>query len=455
MNRIAARSFIALVLALSLVAGMAFFMTEFAVNSGDWVLSDGSPHIYDGMNINCGVVVDRDRRILLDLRDGREYASSEELRKATLHWLGDRKGSIFAPAISYYADKIADYDFLNGIYHYGNTGAVVELSLSSKVQIAALEALGNNKGTVAVYNYKTGQLLCAVTNPTYDPDNVPDIAGDTTGNYEGVYLNRFTQSTYIPGSVFKVVTLAAALEAIPDIQQQTFTCQGAYTVGPDSITCEHVHGIQDLKSAFANSCNCVFAQIAMQVGAEKMEHYAKAFGIAESISFDGITTAAGNYEAGSAAIQIGWSGVGQYNDQINPCAYMTFIGAIANGGKGVNPYLVETITVGNTATHSAQVTQRDRILSPETAQIVQEYMRNNVRLRYGDYNFPGLTVCAKTGTAEVGGDKKPNAMFTGFVADENYPLAFMICVEDAGYGGTVCIPIASKVLAACKETLDS
>jgi peptidoglycan glycosyltransferase len=252
-----------------------------------------------------------------------------------------------------------------------------------------------------------------------------------------------------------VVTLAAALETIPDIQQQTFTCEGAYTIEPDSITCERVHGQQDLKSAFTNSCNCVFAQIAMQVGAENMERYAKQFAITESISFDGITTAAGNYEAGSAPIQIGWSGVGQYNDQINPCAYMAFLGAVANGGKGVKPYLVEKITLGNETTYSAQIAERDRIMRAETAQILQEYLRNNVQFRYGDYNFPGMTVCAKTGTAEVGGDKKPNAMFTGFVTDEEYPLAFIICVEDAGYGGTVCIPIASKVLAACKKTLGS
>lgn len=93
-------------------------------------------------------------------------------------------------------------------------------------------------------------------------------------------------------------------------------------------------------------------------------------------------------------------------------------------------------------------------MSAETAQILQTYMRENVQQLYGDSNFGGLTVCAKTGTAQVGGDKKPNAMLSGFVLDESYPLAFIVCVEDGGYGSTVCIPIAAKVLDACKNALD-
>ena len=81
---------------------------------------------------------------------------------------------------------------------------------------------------------------------------------------------------------------------------------------------------------------------------------------------------------------------------------------------------------------------------------MQEYLQNNVQSKYGAENFPGLTVGAKTGTGEVGGEKKPNAMLSGYVADENLPLAFVVCVEDAGYGRAVCIPMISKVLAAAQ-----
>lgn len=455
MNRIAGRTGITLLLALALVAGFAFFVAEFVMEANTWIVFPGSPHVYNGSNIDCGVVVDRDNVLLLDVRDGRSYSTSEALRRSTVHWLGDRYGSISAPALPNYAAQIAGYDLVNGVYCYGASSGVVELTLSAQVQQAALAALGDRKGTVAVYNYKTGQLLCAVTTPTYDPDNVPDIEGDTTGAYEGAYVNRFTQSTYIPGSIFKIVTLAAALETVGDIEEQTFACSGTYTVGSDSITCESAHGEQDLKSAFRNSCNCAFAQIALQLGGETLERYVQQFDVTSSIAFDGITTASGNFEAANtSAVNVAWSGVGQYNDQINPCAFLTFIGAIAGGGKGAIPYLVEEITVGSTTTYSADMKTGDRIMSASIAQILQEYMRSNVQDRYGDSNFPGLSVCAKTGTAEVGGNQKPNAMLAGFVTDEAYPLAFVVCVEDAGYGGTVCIPIASQILAVCKLALD-
>ena len=173
------------------------------------------------------------------------------------------------------------------------------------------------------------------------------------------------------------------------------------------------------------------------------------------MSFDGIETAKGNYQAGTSKIDTGWSGAGQYNDQINPCAFLRFVGAIAGGGNGANPYVVENVLVGNNRTYTAKTQMGERVVSAKTARIVAEYMRNNVENKYGDQNFPGLSVCAKTGTAEVGGERKPNAMLAGFTADEKYPLAFIVCVEDGGYGAEVCMPIASKVLSACIAVLES
>ena len=455
MNKIARRAWITLVLVFVLLGGMGFFCVQFFIQSPNWVVESGSPHVYNGGNIGCGVAVDRDGILLLDLTDGRQYSEDEQLRKATVHWVGDRAGSISAPALSAHASELAGFDVLNGLYSYGENPGIAQLTISSQVQKAALEAMGNYSGTVAVYNYKTGQLLCGVTTPTYDPDNAPDVSQDQVGQYEGIYLNRFTQSSYIPGSIFKVVTLAAALETIPDIQQQKFTCTGKLEFGIDQITCEHAHWEQDLQSAFRNSCNCAFAQIALQVGDKTLEEYVEKFGITDSVTFDGITTAEGNFEALNAAdVNIGWSGIGQYNDQINPCAYLTFIGAIANDGVPVDPYLVENITVGNTQTYQAKTQTGKKILSDETLQVLQTYLRSNVQYSYGDDRFSGLNVCAKTGTAEVGGDKKPNAMLVGFVQDEEYPLAFIVCAENAGYGSSVCVPIASKVLSACKAAMD-
>ena len=455
MNRVASRAFVAVLLALLLVAGLGFFVVEYVTNAADWVMFPGSPHVYSGGNIGCGTVVDREGTMLLDLENGRIYASSEALRKATVHWLGDRYGSISAPALPAHAAELAGYDLLNGVYAYGNASGIARLTLSGAVQTAALEAMAGKKGTVAVYNYETGAILCAVTTPSYDPDNVPDVENDDSGQYEGMYVNRFTQSVYVPGSIFKIVTLAAALEEFPDAENMTFSCSGALELEGGRITCESAHGSQSLKDAFRNSCNCAFAELALEIGAKKMEKYVNTFGITDSITFDGIETASGNYQAsGGSEAQIGWSGAGQYNDQINPCAFLNFVGAIAGGGRGASPYVVENVLVGNTRTYTAKTQMGETVLSRSTAQTIREFMRNNVENKYGDSNFPGLAVCAKTGTAEVGGDKKPNAMLAGFVADTEYPLAFIICVEDGGYGAQVCLPIASRVLEACMESLN-
>lgn len=456
MNRVAGRAGIVLLLCLLLSAGVIFFVFEFSASADEWVVFAGSPHVYNGGNIGCGIITDRDGVLLLDMRQGRTYAENTLLRQSTVHWVGDRKGSVNAPALSNYAAELTGFNLLSGVYSYGQTGGIAELTLSARVQTAALEAMGTHKGTIGVYNYKTGELLCSVSTPTYDPDNIPDIESDITGAFEGIYLNRFTQSVYIPGSIFKIVTLAAALEENPDILEQTFVCTGTYLIGEDEIVCEGAHWEQDLKLAFRNSCNCAFAQIALQLGAEALERYASQFMITDSVCFDGITTTAGNFELSDAVdVNVAWSSIGQYTDQINPCRFMTFLGAIAAGGKGTKPYMVHSITVDNLKTYSADLTTEKRIMSAKTANILQEYLRNNVETKYGAENFPGLTVCAKTGTAEVGGDKKPNAMLTGFVADEKYPLAFIVAVEDGGYGSEVCIPILSKVLAACKTAMDA
>ena len=454
MNRIAGRAGITLLLAILLLAGFVFFICEFVVEAGEWIVFPGSPHVYNGGNIGCGAVVDKDGTLLLDLNDGRTYGETSQLRKATVHWLGDRNGSISAPALSYHSSQMVGFDLLNGIYNYAQTGGVAELTLSAKVQMAALEALGDHKGTVGVYNYKTGQLLCAVTTPTFDPDNAPVWNEDSAEAYDGLYFNRFTQGTYIPGSIFKVATLAAVLETMPELQEETFVCTGTYTIGADAVTCEGAHYDQSLKTAFCNSCNCVFAQIVERLGSETLQTYVNKFRITESIAFDGITTAAGNFNVQNASIVgAAWAGIGQYTDQINPCAFMTFMGAIAGGGRSAQPYVVQEISVEGNRTYRAKVQTGERLMSMATAEKISEYLRNNVENKYGAEHFPGLTVCAKTGTGEVGGDKKPNAMLAGFVSDEAYPLAFVVCVEDGGYGGTVCLPIASKVLAACKEVL--
>ena len=454
MNRVMSRAKVLMVLVLILSLGVTFFLGEYTLNSGKWIHSAGSPHIYNAENIGCGQIADRDGNLLVDLTGSRTYSNAVLLRKSTLHWLGDRQGNISAPALSYYAKEIAGFDPLSGLYAYGGVGGQVRLTLSAKLQMAALEAMGDYKGTLAIMNYKTGELLCAVTTPTYDPDDVPDIAGDTTGAYKGVYLNRFTQSTYTPGSIFKIVTMIAALECIGDIETQEFTCTGELQYGVDKVTCEKIHGTQNIRDAFKNSCNCAFAKVSEQIGGKRLARYAEQLGILDQLEFDGIKTAAGNIDsADQADVLVAWSAIGQHKDQINPASFLSLVGAVANGGVGQKLYLVDSIQTGLTNTYKAKPSSTARLMSTQTAQTLQELMRNNVENYYGDENFAGFTVCAKSGTAEVGGDQKPNAMFAGFLTDEEYPLAFIVTIENGGYGRLTCVPVLEKVLVACRDAL--
>lgn len=455
MNRVTKRSWIMGAFLLLLLGGMAFFVLEYTIKADQWVVSTGSPHVFRGGNLGNGTVVDCSGEVLLDVTDGRTYSSDAQTRASTLHWLGDRQGSIQAKAVGNYAAIMSGYDKVNGLYDFSGGSSVAELTLSARVQNAALSALDGRKGTVGIYNYRTGEILCAVTSPTYDPDNVPDIASDTSGKYEGVYLNRFLQSTYVPGSIYKVVTAAAALECVPDIESKTFYCDGAYEYGTEAVTCETAHGTQDLKGALARSCNCSFAQIAALVGKKNMVKYVEKFSVTESVSFDGVTGARGNYDiSNTGGASFAWSCIGQHSDLINPARFMTFMGTIASGGKGVDPYLVSKVTNGEDTLYQAKAQKTDRIMSQATAEKLQSYLRNNVQTIYGDGNFPGMQVCAKSGTSQLGGGQKSNAMFSGFLLDEEYPLAFIVVIENGGYGSANCVPVLSKVLKECKAVLD-
>ena len=455
MNRVTKRTWLMGLFICVLLGGMLLFLWEYATQSQKWIVSTGSPHVYNSGNIGCGTIVDRSGNMLLDITEKRTYSDNATTRKSTLHWLGDRKGYISASAIANYAGAMSGFDKINGIYNAGGTGGTALLTISAKVQNIALEALGDRKGTVAVYNYKTGEILCAVTSPTYDPDNVPDIEGDTSGKYTGVYLNRFLQSTYVPGSIFKVVTTAAALEYVEDILDRKFTCTGSYEYSTEAVTCETPHGTVDLKTALARSCNCGFAQIAEAVGKKNMVEFVEQLGVTKSLTFDGITTAKGNFDiSNTGAVSYAWACIGQHTDLVNPARFMTFMGAIAGGGTAAEPYIVSRVQVGEETTYRAKTTKTDRILSKEVAQALQAYMRNNVQTVYGDWNFNGLNVCAKSGTSQLGGEQTANAMFAGFVQEEKYPLAFVVVVENGGYGASTCVPILSDVLEACRAVLD-
>lgn len=453
MKKVSGRAIFPLILAIVLLAGTVLLCVRYFAKADEWVTFSGSPHVYTGVNLDGGVVTDRDGTLLLDSTDGRTYSADAVTRTATMHLLGDRYGYIQAPLLGSFADDMIGFDKINGLYGAEGTEANAALTLSAAAQTAAYQALGNYHGTVGVYNYKTGEILCAVTSPSYDPDNMPDVDADTSGAYDGVYVNRFFQAAYTPGSIFKIVTLAAAIETMPDWESLTFTCEGKTIIGGQEIICEGVHGTITLKQALAHSCNVAFGELAGKVGAKALMEYAEKLGLTESFACDGIPVKAGTVGLEDAdAGDLAWAGIGQYTDQVNALTFLRAMGRIAGGGTGAEPYLMAKITRGEKTVYEAKTETSSRALKAETAAKLTEYLRNNVATMYGDWQFGGLNVCAKSGTAEHEGETA-DAMFAGFCVDENCPLAFVVFVENGGSGSAVAAPIAAKVLQVCAAEL--
>ena len=454
MKKVSGRAIFPLILAIVLLAGTVLLCVRYFAKADEWVTFSGSPHVYTGVNLDGGIVTDRDGTLLLDSTDGRTYSADAVTRTATMHLLGDRYGYIQAPLLGSFADDMIGFDKINGLYGAEGTEANAALTLSAAAQTAAYQALGNYHGTVGVYNYKTGEILCAVTSPSYDPDNMPDVDADTSGAYDGVYVNRFFQAAYTPGSIFKIVTLAAAIETVPDWENLTFTCEGKTIIGGQEIICEGVHGTITLKQALAHSCNVAFGELAEKVGTKTLMEYAEKLGLSESFECDGIPVKAGTVDLKDAdAGDLAWAGIGQYTDQVNALTFMRAMGRIAGGGTGADPYLMAKITRGEKTAYEAKTETSSRALKAETAAKLTEYLRNNVATMYGDWQFGGLNVCAKSGTAEHEG-KTADAMFAGFCVDENCPLAFVVFVENGGSGSAVAAPIAAKVLQVCAAAIN-
>ena len=444
MNKLAKRAWFAYFLAAAMLVGVLVIVVRYFVNGPDWMPFQ-----------NDGVIVDRSGTVLMDNTQGRTLADDATVRASMLQILGDNEGYITPYLLNEYGDELAGFNRISGTRHMGGGEGRMTLTLSASVQRAALNALNGQHGTVGVYNYKTGEILCMVSSPTYDPWNVPDVEGNPE-QYNGVYVNRFLHSAYAPGSTFKLVTAAAALERISDIEDRTFYCEGSAQIGSETVICNGVHGTINFQQALCQSCNVAFAQIADELGADVLTDYAQRFGVTDSLSFDGFVTKSGNFDLSEAtAYEAAWAGVGQYTDQINPCQYMTFMGAIANGGQAATPYLVDKVTYGSKTKYEAKTEMGDKVLSASAADTLAEMMHYNVVNNYGEWYFSGLYAGAKSGTAERGEGLTSNALLTGFVQSEDYPLAFVVVIEGGGAGSTACTPVIRQVLDACVVAMGS
>lgn len=432
MKTVGFRSFALYILLFAFLGGLGWLLFGLVVHGSQWAMQPYNGHIYDeDATVTLGDIQDRDGETLATTVEGRRvYSESETTRRALLHTVGDSAGFISTSAQYTMRTKLTGYNLVTGLNDtvFNHLGSTVKLTVDADACTAAYNALNGHNGGAIFYNYKTGEILCKVSAPSYDPQDVPEDI-DENDAYRGAYLDNTLSGAFTPGSIFKLVTTAAAMEKWPDSWSgRTYECWQSEDIGGSDITCLGTHGELDLSEALGHSCNLYFAKLANDIGAADLQKKAEKLGFNRSLHFSGIETAKSEAKLeGANQNQLGWAGIGQYTLLANPYQMMTLMGAIANGGEYVQPRLT-----GDSGLFSGlEAGDNRKLLSATEAANLKALMRGNVQGYYGDYLFPeGLNVCAKTGTGEVGETQDPNCWMVGFCDNSQYPIAFAVVVED-------------------------
>ncbi|GAA0469054.1 MULTISPECIES: peptidoglycan D,D-transpeptidase FtsI family protein [Streptomyces] len=351
-------------------------------------------------------------------------------------------------------------------------GGDVVTTLNAKAQKAAYDGLKGKKGAVAAINPETGAILALSSAPSYDPSSFAGMSDDDSKAYNGLLkannaddpmLNRALRQTYPPGSTFKVVTAAAALENglytdidaktnsplpyyLPDTAHQPLNNEG-------NIPCKDA----SLREALRVSCNSVFGKISADLGNDKMIKEANEFGFNKE-HFTPVRADASVYPKDNRP-QNAMAGIGQASNRATPLQMAMVASAVANGGTLMKPYMVDKLVAPNL--NVLQQTQPEKLsepLKPENAQKLQDMMETVVKTGTGQTaQIPGVTVGGKTGTAQHGEDNKDNpyAWFISYAkTDKGTPVAVAVVIEGSDTlrgdiaGGKLAAPVAKAVMEA-------
>ncbi|MER2080859.1 MAG: penicillin-binding transpeptidase domain-containing protein [Ruminococcus sp.] len=454
MKRILKRSTLILLFTLLFIGGAAFFCVELVMDADAWANQPYNAHISGNGGLEqAGAIYDRNGAALAKTQGNqRVYHEDYSVRAGLLHTVGDNSLNISTAVQSKYRSQLTGYSLIWGLNMPQSLRTSHDLTLTVDASACAdtYDALSSygTSGACVVYNYKTGEVLCSVSTKTYDPQDPPTITEDNESEYEGVYLDHVLSSTYTPGSIFKLVTSVAAIENIPDLFERSWYCGGHEDIGGNEVTCvdSQAHGYLDFQGALTQSCNIVFAELAVEIGSEKMNATAQKMGINMSFEIDDVDTPKGHYNtAGASVNQLAWSGVGQYDNQVNPMQMAIICGAIANSGNSTTPTYIKNGTDDLLKMIGVKKAESQELVNPNTASVLSSVMP--------EYTFGSLNVRAKTGTAEVGEGKGPNAWMVGFSTDQDAPLAFACVVENAGFGSQYAKPVAETAMQNCARAI--
>ena len=356
-----------------------------------------------------------------------------------------------------------------------NSGSVT-LTIDSDVQAAARAALGEREGSVVVLDVQSGAVKALWSWPSFDPNLISSHDSAEAGlwlQFLGLLpskplLANAYQERYMPGSTFKILTTAAALEKGTVDLATVFTEESQFLPPQTTDPIENYGGSTcggDLTEVFRRSCNTPFARLALDLGASTMVEAATRFGIGEKVPFDLPSAASSSFgsveyfEQNLPLLAIG--GFGQGNTQMVPLHMAAIAAAVANRGTMMQPYVIDA-----TRDHDGGLLDRTapqvwrQIMSPEVAMILSDLMEEVARRGTASCCFRlanGVIGAAKTGTAQLNGPGEPersHAWIVGFAPVEapRYAIAVMLkgtnAEISAGTGGTLAGPVASKVMNA-------
>ena len=337
------------------------------------------------------------------------------------------------------------------------SGSTVSLTINSQIQKAVEQALEGYTGAIVVLNPKTGAVLAKASSPTYSNDELSTVVSGGGSQM----LDRATQALYAPGSTFKTVTLAAALDSGIATLDTEYEAPSSIEIGSAEVTNykNNDYGKITLKDAIAVSSNTALAQVGDSLGAGKLVSYANAFGFGSELGLDFSCRASLMPDAGEMTEwETAWAACGQpVGEHASPAGPQTTVmqnaviaAAIANGGVAMNPYVVDhVLSPEGTVVSTTQPKSLGQAVSADAASQAKEALLACVEEGSGQRaQVSGTRVAGKTGTAEVG-DGNANSLFIGFAPYDNPTLAVSVCVESNGTDVEgEAASIAGRVIAA-------
>lgn len=345
-------------------------------------------------------------------------------------------------------------------------GKDIRLTIDIDIQQYAYDSLGGRRGAIVILNPQDGRIISMVSSPSFDPHIF--FSAETRRGIRALFvdesaplLNRAIQSEFTPGSIFKIVTVTAGLETGKLSADTTFFCPGFYFLGRRRFGCwqKKGHGRLDLKGAIQHSCNVYFFRAGQKIQQEALAYYARMFGLGRPTGIDLPGEAKGFVPDKNWKKRISGENwykgdtlnlsIGQGYVLMTPLQAAVMVSAIANGGKLIRPYMVES--VGGVKVGSARI--RAMPLSSETIQIIKKGLNMAVESDAGTgiwARVDGLNISGKTGTAQIV-NRSPHAWFVGYAPAEEPKAAIAVFLENGGYGGETAAPIASEVFKKMKE----